>query len=70
MNQNDSLQNQPESESFLKSALALKGSVTPKVMKKVSFVWIFYITVPRQNQAHMKKYNANSNEKYHLIIHQ
>jgi putative membrane protein len=41
MNQNDSLQNQPEYESFLKSALALKGSVTPKVMKKVSFIIIY-----------------------------
>lgn len=41
MNQNDSLQNQPEYQSFLKSALALKGSVTPKVMKKVSFIIIY-----------------------------
>ena len=41
MNQYDSLQNQPEYENFLKSALALKGSVTPKVMKKVCFVIIY-----------------------------
>ena len=41
MNQNDSLQNQPEYQSFLKSALALKGSVTPKVMKKVTFIIIY-----------------------------
>ena len=41
MNQNDSLQNQPEYESFLKNALALKGSVTPKVMKKVSYVILY-----------------------------
>ncbi len=41
MNQNDSLQNQPEYENFLKSALALKGSITPKVMKKVSFMIIY-----------------------------
>ena len=41
MNQNDGLQNQHEYPSFLKSALALKGSVTPKVMKKVSFVIIY-----------------------------
>jgi len=41
MNQNNILQNQPEYESFLKSALALKGSVTPKVMKKVSFIVIY-----------------------------
>lgn len=36
-----SQQNQPEYESFLKSALALKGSVTPKVMKKVCFMIIY-----------------------------
>jgi ion channel-forming bestrophin family protein len=38
MNHKDSLQNQHEYENFLKSALALKGSVTPKVMKKVGFM--------------------------------
>ena len=43
MNQYDSLQNQPEYENFLKSALALKGSVTPKVMKKVGCVIIYTI---------------------------
>ena len=41
MNQNDSLQNQPEYENFLKSATALKGSVTPKVMKKVCFIIVY-----------------------------
>ncbi len=41
MSQNNSLQNQPEYENFLKSALALKGSVTPKVMKKVSCTIIY-----------------------------
>jgi putative membrane protein len=41
MNQKDHLQNQPEYLSFLKSALALKGSVTPKVMKKVGFIIIY-----------------------------
>ena len=41
MTQNDTLQNQPEYENFLTSALALKGSVTPKVMKKVSVVIIY-----------------------------
>lgn len=41
MTQNDSLQNQPEYQSFLKSALALKGSVTPKVMKKVGLMIIY-----------------------------
>lgn len=41
MNQHDSLQNQPEYSSFLKSALALKGSVTPKVMKKVGLIVIY-----------------------------
>jgi len=45
MNQNNSLQNQPEYENFLKSALALTGSVTPKVMKNVSFVIIYTILV-------------------------
>ena len=45
MNQNNSLQNQPEYENFLKSALALKGSVTPKVMKKVGCVIIYTILV-------------------------
>lgn len=39
--QNEGLQNQPEYRSFLKSALALKGSVTPKVMKKVGFIVIY-----------------------------
>lgn len=41
MIQNDSLQNQPEHESFLKSALTWKGSVTPKVMKKVSYIILY-----------------------------
>ncbi len=41
MNEKDSLQNQPEPQSFLKSALTLKGSVTPKVMKKVGFIIIY-----------------------------
>lgn len=41
MVQNDSLQNKPEYESFLKSALAIKGSVTPKVMKKVGFIILY-----------------------------
>ena len=41
MNLNDSLENQPEYESFLKSALAFKGSVTPRVMKKVVFIVIY-----------------------------
>jgi len=41
MNENDSLQNQPEYPSFLKSALTLKGSVTPKVMKKVGLIIIY-----------------------------
>lgn len=41
MNQNDSLQNQPEYENFLKSALALKGSVTPKVLIKVSLIVVY-----------------------------
>ncbi len=39
--QNNGVQNQPEYQSFLKSALALKGSVTPKVMKKVGFIVIY-----------------------------
>lgn len=41
MNQQNSLLNKPEYQSFLKSALALKGSVTPKVMKKVGFMVIY-----------------------------
>ncbi|MDP3561845.1 MAG: bestrophin family ion channel [Legionellaceae bacterium] len=41
MNQYYSLENQPEYQSFLKSALALKGSVTPKVMKKVNCIIIY-----------------------------
>jgi putative membrane protein len=41
MNQNNGLQNQPEAQSFLKSALTLKGSVTPKVMKKVGFIILY-----------------------------
>ena len=41
MKNNTHLQNQPESQSFLKSALALKGSVTPKVMKKVGLIVIY-----------------------------
>ena len=43
MNENNNLQNRPEYESFLKSALALKGSVTPKVMKKVGLIIIYTI---------------------------
>ena len=38
MNQNNSLQNQPEYQNFLKGALALEGSVTPKVMKKIEVI--------------------------------
>ena len=41
MSQNDSLQNQPEYPSFLKTALTLKGSVTPKVMEKVILTVIY-----------------------------
>lgn len=41
MKKKDSLQNQPEYENFFKSALALKGSVTPKVMKKVGLIIIY-----------------------------
>ncbi|MFY7697306.1 MAG: bestrophin family protein [Legionella sp.] len=41
MNQQDKLQNQPEYRSFLKNALALNGSITPKVMKKVGFIVIY-----------------------------
>lgn len=41
MNLNDGLQNQPEYPGFLKSALAWKGSVTPKVMKKVGLIIIY-----------------------------
>lgn len=41
MNHKVNLQNQPEYESFLKSALTLKGSVTPKVMKKLGFIIIY-----------------------------
>lgn len=41
MNEHDELQNQHESPSFLKSALALRGSVTPKVMGKVLFIVIY-----------------------------
>lgn len=41
MNLNHSLQNQPEYEDFLKSALAWKGSVTPKVMKKVGVIIVY-----------------------------
>lgn len=41
MNKNNDLQNQPEYPSFFKSALALKGSVTPKVMKNVSYIFIY-----------------------------
>jgi putative membrane protein len=36
-----SLQNQPEYTSFLKSALAIQGSITPKVMKKVLIIIIY-----------------------------
>jgi putative membrane protein len=45
MYQNNNLQNKPEYQSFLKSALALKGSVTPKVMKKVGFVILYTVFV-------------------------
>lgn len=41
MNQNDGLQNQPEYQSFFKSALTLKGSVTPKVMRKVGLIVLY-----------------------------
>ena len=41
MNLDDSLQNQPEYQSFLKSALAFQGSVTPKVMKKVGVIIVY-----------------------------
>lgn len=41
MNPNNNLQNQAEYQSFLKGALTLTGSVTPKVMKKVSFIVIY-----------------------------
>ena len=41
MNKINSLQNQPEHENFLKCALALRGSVTPKVMKKVGLIIIY-----------------------------
>jgi len=41
MNQPDSLQNQHEYESFFKNALALKGSVTPKVIKNVGFIILY-----------------------------
>lgn len=44
MNQSDRLQNKHEYPGFLKSALAWKGSVTPKVMKKV-FVIIVYTSL-------------------------
>ena len=45
MNQSDELQNKHEYPGFLKSALAWKGSVTPKVMKKVVFIIIYTILV-------------------------
>lgn len=41
MNPNHSLQNQPEYPSFLKNALAWKGSVTPRVIKNVGFIIIY-----------------------------
>ncbi len=41
MNEHNALQNKPESASFLKSALALRGSVTPKVMKKVGWIIVY-----------------------------
>lgn len=41
MKQHNRLQNQEEYASFLKSALTLKGSVTPKVMKKVCFIIVY-----------------------------
>lgn len=41
MNKINSLQNQPEHENFLKCALAVRGSVTPKVMKKVGLIIIY-----------------------------
>ncbi len=44
MKKNHKLQNQPEYQSFIRSALALKGSVTPKVMGKVGFI-ILYTTL-------------------------
>jgi putative membrane protein len=45
MNLKNSLQNQPEYQSFLRSALALKGSVTPKVMNKVFLIIIYTCVV-------------------------
>ncbi|CDZ76380.1 putative membrane protein [Legionella massiliensis] len=41
MSLNYSLTNQPEYQSFFKSALALKGSVTPKVMKRVCLIVLY-----------------------------
>jgi putative membrane protein len=41
MDKIDSVQNQHEYQSFFKSALALKGSVTPKVMKKVIYFFFY-----------------------------
>jgi len=40
-NQTIGLQNKAEYPSFLKSALAIEGSVTPKVMRKVGFIIIY-----------------------------
>lgn len=41
MTQNERLVNEHEYERFLKSALAFKGSVTPKVIKKVCWITIY-----------------------------
>lgn len=41
----DHLQNQPEYQNFFKSALALKGSVTPKVLLKVGFIIVYTIII-------------------------
>lgn len=45
MKQHKTLQNQPEYPGFLKSALALEGSVTPKVMNKVTFIVVYSCVV-------------------------
>ena len=45
MTKNAVLQNHHEYASFLKNALALEGSVTPKVMKKVVFIIIYSLLV-------------------------
>ena len=41
MIKHNSLENRPEHISFIKSALALKGSVTPKVTKKVGLIIVY-----------------------------